>query len=285
MAWSKIKTIIILILLLLNLFLLALVGVIQIRAARYEAAALSEAVAVLELNSIQVEHSALPSSMSLSAVTVVRELDREGNMAAALLGGDMETRATGTGLRLYESADGSISFRSGGEFSMSFADPPAPPENSSRMEQAQAILDRLGLSVWRLSEEGDGVTAIQSLNGAPVFSAGIAGAGLTFAYDEEGRLVSVTGRLALGRAADEPGGQEPLTVPTILIAFFNFIMDSGDACHSIHEVVPIYRAAFLSDPLRLTPAWLITTDIGGYYVDAYTAEVTRISGMAAREAK
>ena len=284
MAWSKIKTIIILILLLLNLFLLALVGVIQMRSAQYEAAALSEAAAVLELNSIQVAASSLPSSMTLSAAAVSRDYQQETVMAAAILGEELETRSTGGGLRLYESAFGSISFRSGGEFSMSFTDPPAPPEGGSRLDQVQALLDRMGLSVWRLSETGDTVTAVQSLDGAPVFSAGIAGAGLAFAYDGEGRLISVTGRLALGRAAAEPGGQEPLTVPTILISFFNFIMDSGDACHCVYEVTAIYRAAFLSDPVRLTPAWLITTDIGDYYVDAYSAEVTRISNTSARAA-
>lgn len=285
MAWSKIKTIIILILLLLNIFLLALVGVIQMRSARYEAAALSEAVAVLELNSIQVEAASLPAAMPLKVLTATREMQQESNMATALLGEEMETRSTGGGQRMYEGAAGTITFRSGGEFIMTFAGPVAPPEGTSRSDQVRVILGRLGLSVWQLTEEENTVTAIQSVGDTPVFSAGMAAAGLTFAYDEEGRLRSASGRLVLGRTSDEPGAQEPLTVPTILIAFFNFIMDSGDVCHSIYEMTPIYRAAFLSDPVRLTPAWRITTDIGNYYVDAYTAEVTRLSSVAARAAK
>lgn len=284
MSWSKLKTIMILILLLLNLFLLGLVGANQLRSIRYEASALSEAAAVLELNGIQVAQETLPSSMALSASTAARDIRREEALARALLGAAPEVSASG-GFYIYSAETGSASFRSSGEFSVQLHQPLSPPADGDRRGQVRSLLEELGLELWQVSETGDTVTAVQSLRGAPVFPVGVVGqssAGATFLYDGEGRLCSASGRLFLGGISTDPEPSKPLTVPTALIAFFNFIMDSGDVCQSIQEMTAVYRAAALTDPVRLTPAWRIVTDTGDYFLDAATGEVTRASGDAPR---
>lgn len=283
MSWSKLKTIIILILIFLNLFLLALVGVNQINSARYRATALSEAAAVLELNGIQVERERLPASMELSAALVARDTGREARLAALLLGEDVESRSAGGGLLFYESAAGSVSFRGNGEFSASFTRP-VPVSQGEPAEHARSVLERLGLELWQLTESpaasGTSLTAVQALNGAPVFSSGIAAsassaAGVTFTYDGEGRLTSAAGRLLLGAVTSDPDAQTPLDVPTALISFFNFIVENGDVCQAIRALTPVYRSSTMSDTVRLSSAWRITTDTGDYFLDAVTAEVTR----------
>lgn len=279
MAWSKVKTIIILILLTLNLFLLGLVGYIQLHSARYQAAALREAAAVLERSSIQVDPGILPAEMPLRTVTMTRDTEREAALAAALLGTDTEIRSTAGGLHIYEAAAGNASFRSSGEFSVTFTQPRSLPSGASPLEQVRGILDGLGLEIWQAEEQGSTVAVVQSLDGTPVFPSASTGqsAGASFSFNEAGRLSMVSGRLALGRTAEDPAGQEALTVPTVLIAFFNFILDSGDACHAIYEVLPVYRASSMSDPVSLIPAWRISTDTGDYFLDAATAEVVRAS--------
>lgn len=289
MSWSKLKTIIILILLLLNLFLLGLVGFIRLRSARYEASALSEAAAVLELNGIQVQRDGLPESMKLAALTVARDTRQEAALAAALLGGEVESQASGGGLYVYRSPMGEASFRSNGEFSVTFSQSPSvsAPDRSG---QVRALLEGLDLELWQVDEDGASVTAAQSLNGACVYSGGYlplgqSVLGITFTYDAQGRLASASGLLLMGASANDPDGREPLSVPTALIAFFSFTVDNGEVCQAIRSMTPVYRASTSADPIRLTPVWRITTDTGDYFLDAYTAEVTRASQTAARGAE
>ena len=70
MAWSKVKNIMILLLLLVNAFLLVLVGMRQGESRRYQDAALTQAIGVLEQNGIQVETQALGSAQGLYAQLV-----------------------------------------------------------------------------------------------------------------------------------------------------------------------------------------------------------------------
>lgn len=279
MSWSKLKTIIIIILLLLNLFLLGLVGLIHLRSARYAAAALSEAAAVLQLNGIQVQTDALPPAMELKTVTVARDLQPEAALAAALLGEDVQLQASGGGLYIYRSPVGEASFRSSGEFSVTFTQP-GPAAAGEYTALVRSLLDELDLDLWQVEESGSTVTASQSLNGAPLYSGGIlamsqSAIAAAFTFDDDGRLQSASGRLLMGGVAAESESREPLSIPTVLISFFNFTVDSGEVCQAIQGMTPAYRASAGSDPIRLSPVWRITTDTGEYFLDAYTAEVTR----------
>ena len=111
MSWSKLKTIIIYILLLLNLFLLGLVGMNRLRARRYQTAALTEAAAVLARNNIQVQWEQLPREMKLPAVTLTRDLQKEEQLVRLFLGEDVAVSASGGGLYIYEGTEGTASFR------------------------------------------------------------------------------------------------------------------------------------------------------------------------------
>lgn len=286
MSWSKLKTIIILILLLLNLFLLGLVGFIRLRSARYAASALSEAAAVLELNGIQVQRDELPASMELRALTAARDTRQEAALASALLGADAQSHASGGGLYVYRSPLGEASFRSNGEFSVSFVSP-GPAGEEDRPSQARALLEGLGVELWQVEDNGNTVTAVQALSGTPVYSGGYLPSGqsalsITLAYDPQGRLESASGRLLLGGTATDPESRAFLSVPTVLISFFNFTVDNGEVCQAIRGMTPAYRASAGADPIRLTPVWHIATDTGEYFLDACTAEVTRASVVSAR---
>lgn len=273
MSWSKLKTIIIYILVLLNLFLLGLVGLNRLRARRYQDAALTEAIAVLAHNNIRAERERLPGEMTLTAATTARDLLKEEELMREFLGEDMTVSASGGGLYIYEgkTAAGTASFRGNGEFTVSYE------EARSESDTPRDMMKRLDLDVGDVREEENLLTAEQRLNGVPVYSAGTArqeAAGMTFHYDSQGQLSVVSGRLLLGKPTAEPEETKPVTVSTGLIAFLGFIVDSGDICREIVDMTPVYRAS--GDPVRLTPAWLIQTDAGGYFVDALTAEVSRV---------
>lgn len=270
MSWSKLKTIMIYILLLLNLFLLGLVGMNRLRAQRYQTAALTEAAAVLTCNNIQVKREDLPTEMKLPAAVAVRDLEKEEQLVRAFLGENIRASASGGGLYVYEGEAGTASFRGNGEFTITYNSP------SDRDITPQEMMERMDLEIGRTWEREGLAAAEQSLNGVPVYPSGSGGqgaAGMTFELDSFGQLRGVSGRLLLGKLTS---GQEeqPISVSTALIAFFNFVVDSGDLCQELTGMTPVYRAA-AGEPVHLTPAWRVSTDTGDYFVDAYSAEVSR----------
>lgn len=271
MAWSKIKTIIIVILLLLNLFLLVLVVGQQMRSARYEADTLRQTVEALYSNGagISVDEDLLPRSMDLAALSVPRDEAAEAKVAAALLTGDIIANSTG-GLSVYSSVSGNVSFRSNGDFSATLSLPASG--YSSPEDHAAGLLEQLGVQTWSLSADGERVTAVQAVNGAPAVNAR-----LTLTYSGES-LVSMEGKLLLGAAGPEPEQGESITVPTALVSFLDYVVENGDICSSISRMTAGYlTAASLSSPIRLTPCWLIDTDVASYCVDAVTGDVTRLT--------
>ena len=86
MEWPKLKNIIILILLLLNGFLLVLVGMRYTESVQYERAALEQTLKVLEGQGIQADGAALAPAGELAPLTAERDLERELQLAQALLG-------------------------------------------------------------------------------------------------------------------------------------------------------------------------------------------------------
>ena len=270
MSWSKLKTIMIYILLLLNLFLLGLVGTNRLRARRYQTAALTEAAAVLTRNNIQVRHEDLPREMKLPAAVAIRDLEKEEQLVRAFLGEDIRISASGGGLYVYEGEGGSASFRGNGEFTITYSSP------SDWSITPQEMMERLDLDIGRAWEEEGFAAAEQNLNGVPVYPSGSGSqgaAGMTFEFDSHGQLCSVSGRLLLGKLTTSQE-EQPISVSTALIAFFNFVVDSGDLCREPTGMTPVYRAA-AGEPVHLTPAWRVSTDTGDYFVDAVSAEVSR----------
>lgn len=269
MAWSKIKTIIIVILLLLNAFLLVLIGSRQAASRRYEATALSQTVQVLSDNGIAVDESVLPRSMELGALAVTRDEVAEAAAARRLLGEDAVLSST-AGLNMYTAGSGSVSFRGSGDFSAALQ--LSAEGYASPADHAAALMGELGAGVWSISAEGETVTVVQTVNGAPAFNVR-----LTLVY-EGSVLTSMEGKLLLGAAAADAEQGAAITVPTALVSFLGYIVDSGAVCRSIQGMTAGYlTAAALTDPVRLTPTWLVETDTASYYVDASTGNVTRVS--------
>lgn len=275
MEWSRLKNIIILILLLVNSFLLVLVGVRLGEARKYEQEALAQAIQVLERQGIAVDADSLSLAGELPPLTVGRDLERETLLACALLGDGVETDNRGGGLYLYRSSLGEVSIRPGGELSAVLADSEdwrtGHPEG-----HAAALLKKMGVDGRQVGARTQGsrteVRFQQLWNGAPVFSSEV-----EFVY-EDGALDAIHGvLLAAGQGAVEPG--EVLDLPTALLRFLDGVTDAGDVCSAIRSMEAGYRAnpQPLSSGIRLTAAWLVTSDTAGYYLDGATGVMTRVS--------
>lgn len=272
MEWGKVKNIIILILLLVNGFLLILVGARRSEVRRYEQSALERSVQVLEENGIRMEPGAMAAGITgVSPLTAERDIDAEARLVAALMGEEITGNHRGGGLYTYVSDRGQVSVRAGGEISLIasedrywLTDDPAA--------HAAALMEALPVAMEPVSADiagGDGsVTYRQRWEGAPVFSCQV-----TLTY-RDGRLTDLSGSLlAAERTAAESA--ELLTLPTVLMRFLDGILDSGDTCSAVHAVEPGYRVSqSFSGAVRLTSVWRISTDMTDYYLDGITGELS-----------
>lgn len=272
MEWPKVKNIIILILVLVNIFLLALVGGQQRQIRRYEQSSLLQAAKVLEQNGIAIEEdTVLQAASSLSPMTSSRDLDREAAIAQGLLGHDVVCTDRRGGLYIYSNPAGSAAFRSSGDVDFTLTN--CPLNGSRPADHAADLLKAMGLEGELAETSDDGSTLIfrQLWDGVPLYSCR-----LTFSYDG-GRLRSISGSLLACSSllpAEDGSGAMPLS--TALVRFMKGILDSGDVCSAITGLRPGYRTTqTFGSSASLTPVWLVSTNVSEYYLNAVTGEVSR----------
>lgn len=275
MEWPKVKNIIILVLLMVNGFLLVLVGARRGEARQYGQMGLTQAAQVLESNGIVVDlHAAAPAD-GLPPLSVERDPERESLMIGALLDETVAGDDRGGGLHLYRGRRGEASLRLGGELSADLTDDPrwhtADPE-----DHATGLLRQMGIPAVHVQtlQEG-GVTQVvfrQTWQGVPLFSCQVA-----FAY-RDGRLETVRGTLLASPVSAEEG-RTVLDLPTALLRFLDYVRGSGDVCSSIQSMEPGYRATqSISGTTQLTAVWLVTSNTASYYLDASTGALARLEG-------
>lgn len=277
MEWRKLKTFIILILLLVNGFLLVLVAARSQEAAQYERSALAQTVKVLERSGIYADHASLSAADSLVPLSAGRDLDRELQIAQALLGKErIQAENQGGGLYFYHNSNGDLSVRAGGELSAQLTGDPDQPVSGSLERHAADLLKKAGIDAEQIDvteeDEWTRVRFRQLWNGAPVFSCQV-----EFAY-RGGALTSIQGVLLTAGSGTAEDGQA-MTLPTALLRFLDEVTATGDVCSSIQSMQAGYRGTVqsLSGGVRLTPVWLVSTDTASYYLDCVTGSLTRAS--------
>ncbi len=274
MQWSKIKSIIILILALLNAFLLVFTGTREVRSARYREEARTGAVAVLEKNGIRFLPESIPAELGLRALAVERERIgvHEEAMAQALLGPVRRQDREGDLQVTYTSELGSADFYSSGRFLFRLEPGAIPLNGEAPRRHAARCLDLLAFDGELAGVETAGETTVvtfrQRWEGSPVFSC-LA----VFTYEGDG-LRAVDAQRISGQAAPAEG-EEPLSTASVLVRFLAGIHDGvASVCNEIRELTPGYQANLSRPVTYLSPVWRIVTDTGVYYMDGVTGTIT-----------
>lgn len=276
MEWPRMKTIIIVILLMMNGFLLVLVGMRRSELRRYEQSALNGTLQVLAEKGIQMSEDQMPTSPGRQPCSTQRDVAAETAMVAALLGESVEGVNRGGGLYTYRTDRGQVSLRSGGEITAVLADDPRWRTDDPAAHSAH-LLREMGVELTPGEStvvEGSGQITYgrQLLGGTPVFSCHI-----TFSYTD-GLLTGLSGSLLAVSAITESAG-ELLSLPTVLMRFLDSVLSSGDVCSAILSVEPGYLTVpSFTATVELTPVWRIATNTGYYYVDGITGEMKHLSG-------
>lgn len=271
MEWPKLKNIILLILLVANLFLLALMGVRSWSAAQYESAARTDALEILFRNGINMEEDTLSKDMVLSTASVSRDRGSEAQLLTALLG-PVKEETLGGGQVIYTGELGQAQLRSRGEFSIELQ-PGAYLLSGDPEEHAAKILEKLSFEGALLSSTGctedSQVTFVQLWEGRPVISCQV-----TVVYDGID-LISISGTRLMGTPAIS--SQAEYSAVNGVLRFLEQIMAAGDVCSQITHMQAGYELSTgPSDPASLIPVWHFSTNTGSYTLNAVTYQLRRL---------
>ena len=265
METYRLKNIAIMLLLLLNGFLLLLVGYQHFQERRTETETAQRLRELCESSRLTLSSSLDLTSLPLPTMTLTRRAETEQAMASSLLGGETISSSQGGGIYSYEAESGSIQFRAGGTFYGSRMD--VQVENIEAF--CQDFFQQFGYEdpQFLLTDGTGSVTAVQRAGEVDVIGSGVA---LSF---EEGALTSVTGSHIPPESASTETEKTEMTCVTALVRFLDYRNASGAVCSEVKDVHCVYQLQGVSSP-RLLPVWQIDTDTNTYFLDCRTGEIT-----------
>ena len=265
MKTSRIKSIVIVILALVNAFLLVLLlGRRNEQRVAYERS-VEQLSLLLTNNGIAFDASLLPDSVSFPAAELSHDADAEAAFSRALLGDDAAVYSTDSSV--YESSCGSLRFRINGEVDGCLDCPVEDPFAFLR-----SILSDFGYQLYTtvpaLSDTDSGtLAAVREVDGVKIFNAP-----LTFTF-ENGILTSVSGSFLPSVTLTAPAsGTDAISA---LVRFLDYRNSNGLVCTEITSLSRGYLLQSSAASAALVPAWHIATDISEYYVNSVTGEISR----------
>lgn len=265
MKSSRLKNIVIVLLLLVNVFLLTLL--LSRRAeerAAYERS-VEQLVTLYEANGVTLDAALLSREEEPFSAALDRNSAQEASFAAALLGDGVSVSESGGGVYRYTSEYGYCSIRAGGSVECVLSRAVDDPADFCR-----ALFDSFGYeSVDSTLANGSGsITAVRSTETGPVFNATLT---LTFSRSS---LLSVSGTFL--SALSEGARADGLDAISALVRFLDYRSASGLVCTEILSVDSGYLLqSSATTPLRLLPVWRVGTNVNSFYVNCKTGEVTR----------
>lgn len=270
MKTSRIKSIIIVTLALVNIFLLALLLSRQSQQRIAYSRSVEQLSLLLSENGILLDSALLPQGTSLPAAQASRSTNAESTFAQKLLG-DAELHDVG-GISVYQNGSSSLQFRAGGTVEGTVS---VTAENPRRL--CDELLGGWGYSTdtalrstdASVSESGSStVRMLRKIEGRCVFNAP-----LLFTFEDH-VLTEVTGSfLPEVSTVKQATGIDAVTA---LVRFLDYRNANGIVCTEIVRIEAGYLLQeSASAAAKLFPVWQITTNISNYYVNYITGEVLR----------
>ncbi len=259
MQWNKAKTVLIVVLLLVNVFLFSVTQQTVRSRSLLEDEYIDNAISLLQTRGLSIAKEVFPSQkLHLSTVSVsTREMLYP--LARTLLGDEtMEPSVEGDGI-WFRGQNGSVLLSGAADFVFE------PVEPLRDLAQGKELLLRAGFLEEELMEL-DG-KLVQTLYGVPLHDCVV--------KLEQGGL---TGRLLVtGKGTQR--NDELIDVANALLCFAASLDEPGLAWHTVTGVTPAYRVETggLFNVATCTPAYRIETKAGACLVSATTGEVLNVS--------
>lgn len=255
MEAGKLKTIVILILLCVNLAFGGILLAERMDTAVGAAQSRSELAEVMAGLGITLDPEIIPAEAPALRYSVSRDPEAEEKLVTALLG-EVVGEDQGGNIRLYENENGWARFRSGGSFEVSLK--VAGSSLDSRLRES-------GLNIVRDEE-----SYVCATGEARIFNC-------RFTLSQRAGGIYVSGRFLPGSPeAAEPADSSDTA--TLLLRFHDRMQDAGGIYTRIEEILPGYVLNVSASSMELTPVWRITTDGGVRYLDVCALRLLTVTG-------
>jgi hypothetical protein len=263
---SKLKNIIIIVLLIINLVFAGMLvssnaeGKSSSRQARESLAAVLQNKGITLADDVDISQEA-PAEYSLR-----RDLDSEESAVRKLLG-SCTAYDQGGNVYFYSCNKGDARFRGTGEIEIVF-DSCAVPTGNDAVSSAMKAAKKLGIETVEVSDESDGdVTSVRlagCFRGSEIFNSRIE---FTFSKDD---LLLLVGQRPFDTVVGKTDSQA-LDCATAIMRFVQLMDEQGVFFSEITEVSAGYvTSVSVSGGGVMTPAWRIKTDSGVYCINAVT---------------
>lgn len=270
MSGSRIKTMVIAALVVINVLFLTFIVIDTVADARSSRQAIENACSVLRINGIEVDPDTVKSSGALRTMRSARDDEAEAVIARAFLGlANMTEQGV---ICLYENAErGMAKFSSGGEFEVLLHEG-AVKYTGGTLRTVNRLLRSMQLKTKDPIVTGapgsETVTVVSTYKGSSIFNCVI-----EFVFSGE-NLESAKGRYVTGVEEAEEG--VVISTPgAALLGFLAAVRREEAACTRIISAEAGYQytvTGSFGDGL-IAPAWLITADSGLYIIDDATGEI------------
>ncbi|MGI5979116.1 MAG: hypothetical protein ACOX66_06405 [Oscillospiraceae bacterium] len=266
---AKVKNFIILLLVLVNLFLLAIV-LTNVRQARLAAADRKQAlIAVLSQNGIRLSEDVDLSQSIPPQFTLRRDAEREQALVSNLIG-TAEMNDLGGNVYSYKSDVGEAKFRGTGEFTVLFSGS-GIDSGKDAAATVHELLKKLGLRASDEAVQTSGsevtVTLCCAWDDHPVYNARMA------FYFSSDRLRLITGTRLFDKQSASAALEDCPDSVTVLMNFLQSVRSTGDVCTEIRGLdIGYFLVSSVSGECSLRPVWCVRTDSRAYYIDAETGK-------------
>ena len=273
MDHSKIKNLIIVILLLLNGFLLATQISDRAESRRSAQEALDTAKAIIAGKGIAVGDALESYVETPSVYRLRRDLVQEEEKIRELLG-KCSASDMGGNIWFYNAAGGQASLRGTGELDVLFSG--NGYDGSSPEKTAEKVLARLGMELGVMStvaRETGGADVLEvtaAWNDGPVYNAK-----MKLSFDDDALLMA-TGTRLLDHAEDL-GTAGVMDMLTVTMRFMEVLEQEGRVCSELLSMdVGYLMSVTVSGESTLTPVWHFLTDTGDVYINALTGKTETV---------
>ena len=279
MEWSRVKTILIVLLLIVNVFLFIAYAGSSLRESSDEDQIKEDVVSVLNKLGVEIDIRIIPNDSDIRfPARAERDLEAEAQAVGALLGRVSVDSSEG-GKVEYNGERGSGSVRTGGyiEFELFHTDAIRDEAQAQRIAQGMARAlntEFYGQSVQVEREDGKyRVTGTLSLSGIPVYDCWMA------LEMQEDRGVKISGKMIPGKLTYLTD-VKPRTISGLLLNLVEYMEQLGTPCEKIEEIASGYKTEAMAGgdggAMNLIPVWRIRADGQDWFLNALTGKVITI---------